>query len=178
MCSWVSTAAVVVHDLLKLFPGVCAADMLCKLVKEAEGFGLVLARDLIGSALGYRAAAAKAWLQRCRPVVADLNNLANDQAALDAGVPVQPVRVRYRAGDGAPATAAAFVGEDTLLASVWRVVSARHLSAEVDVLPAVPPGRHRDRRSLCEAARPGHAGGPPATLGHQKVAKSENICLL
>ncbi len=60
--------------------------MLCKLVKEAEGFGLVLARDLIGSALGYRAAAAKAWLERCRAVVADLNNLANDQAALDAAL--------------------------------------------------------------------------------------------
>ncbi len=58
--------------------------MLCKLVKEAEGFGLVLTRDLIGSALGYRAAAAKAWLERCRAVVADLNNPANDQAALDS----------------------------------------------------------------------------------------------
>lgn len=60
--------------------------MLCKLVKEAEGFGLVLTRDLIGSALGYRAAAAKAWLERCRAVVTDLNNPANDQAALDSAL--------------------------------------------------------------------------------------------
>ncbi|MBQ0826070.1 lysophospholipid acyltransferase family protein [Streptomyces tagetis] len=100
------------------------------------------------------------------------------QSALDAGVPVQPVRVRYRTGAGATATAAAFVGEDTLLASVWRVVSARHLSAEVDVLPALPPGRHRDRRSLCAAARSGHAGVPAATLGHHGAAESQNMCLL
>ncbi|CAL8461880.1 g1411 [Coccomyxa elongata] len=67
-------------------PSKTTTDMLCKLVKEAEGFGLVLTRDLIGSALGYRAAAAKAWLERCRTVVADLNNPANDQAALDSAL--------------------------------------------------------------------------------------------
>lgn len=66
--------------------------MLCKLVREAEGFGLNLMRDLIGSALGHRAAAAKAWLERCRAVITDLNNLtdidgpATDQAALEAAL--------------------------------------------------------------------------------------------
>ena len=44
----------------------CAADALCKLVREAEGFGMNLARDRIGAALGSRAAAAKAWLDRTR----------------------------------------------------------------------------------------------------------------
>lgn len=43
------------------------------------------------------------------------------QAALDAGVPVQPVRIRYRTALDGPATAVAFVGEDTLLASLRRV---------------------------------------------------------
>ncbi|MFG3101898.1 lysophospholipid acyltransferase family protein [Streptomyces sp. NPDC048182] len=78
------------------------------------------------------------------------------QAALDAGVPVQPVRLRYRsAWDGrAVSTVPAFVGEDTLLASVWRVASARGLVAEVEVCPAIPPGRHSDRRSLARAAQP------------------------
>lgn len=60
--------------------------MLCKLVREAEEFGLVLARDLIGSALGFRAAGAKAWLDRCRLVITDLGNPANDQATLDAAL--------------------------------------------------------------------------------------------
>ena len=47
---------------------VCAADSLCKLVREAEGFGLSLARDRIGAALASRAAAAKAWLDHSRKV--------------------------------------------------------------------------------------------------------------
>ncbi|MHB9857459.1 lysophospholipid acyltransferase family protein [Streptomyces sp. YIM S03343] len=77
------------------------------------------------------------------------------QAALDAGVPVQPVRLRYRLTTGAPttapATAPAFVGEDTLLASLWRVTTTRHLLAEVEVLSPVLPGTHPDRRSLARA---------------------------
>ncbi|MFF7754017.1 lysophospholipid acyltransferase family protein [Streptomyces sp. NPDC007971] len=77
------------------------------------------------------------------------------QAALDAGVPVQPVRLRYRQDGGeAASTAAAFVGEDTLLASLWRVARARHLVAEVDLRPVIPPGAHPDRRALAAAAQP------------------------
>ncbi|MEU7057290.1 lysophospholipid acyltransferase family protein [Streptomyces sp. NPDC046197] len=82
------------------------------------------------------------------------------QAALDAGAAVQPVRIRYRLDGGAATTAAAFVGEDTLLASLWRVVSARGLVGEVEVLPAIPADAHPDRRSLAAAARRrcGHPG--------------------
>ncbi|MFD3614751.1 lysophospholipid acyltransferase family protein [Streptomyces sp. NPDC058676] len=75
------------------------------------------------------------------------------QAALDAGVPVQPVRIHYRTARGAASTAPAFVGEDTLLASLWRVASARGLVAEVEVRDAIPPGRHHDRRALARAAQ-------------------------
>jgi 1-acyl-sn-glycerol-3-phosphate acyltransferase len=77
------------------------------------------------------------------------------QAALDAGVPVQPVRLRYlQDGEEAASTTAAFVGEDTLLASLWRVARTRGLVAEVDVRPVIPPGAHPDRRSLAQAAQP------------------------
>ncbi|MEU6416909.1 lysophospholipid acyltransferase family protein, partial [Streptomyces spiralis] len=82
------------------------------------------------------------------------------QAALDAGVPVQPVRIRYRLADGAASTAPAFVGDDSLLASLWRVVSARGLTAEVDVRPAIAPGTHPDRRTLARAAHPVRTGEP------------------
>ena len=82
------------------------------------------------------------------------------QAALDAGVPVQPVRLRYRLTTGAPTTAAAFVGEDTLLRSLWRVTTTRHLLAEAEVLPPIPPGTHPDRRSLAEAASRAVAPAP------------------
>ncbi|MDR6978010.1 1-acyl-sn-glycerol-3-phosphate acyltransferase [Streptomyces sp. 3330] len=98
------------------------------------------------------------------------------QAALDARAPVQPVRIRYRDRAGAPSTVAAFVGDDPLLASLWRVVSARGLVAEVEVLPALAPDGHPDRRALAAAAgalvlhgtperrvmpRPGRAGTLP-----------------
>ncbi|MEU0596892.1 lysophospholipid acyltransferase family protein [Streptomyces sp. NPDC006393] len=77
------------------------------------------------------------------------------QAALDAGVPVQPVRIRYRLADGTATTAPAFVGDDSLLASLWRVASSRGLTAEVDVRPAIEPGTHPDRRTLADAAHQG-----------------------
>ncbi|WP_073945818.1 lysophospholipid acyltransferase family protein [Streptomyces kebangsaanensis] len=82
------------------------------------------------------------------------------QAALDAGVPVQPVRIRYRLAGGAAATAPAFVGDDSLLASLWRVASARGLVAEVEVRPVVPPGTHPDRRALARAAQQDRATEP------------------
>ncbi|MEU3462140.1 lysophospholipid acyltransferase family protein [Streptomyces sp. NPDC006733] len=83
------------------------------------------------------------------------------QAALDAGVTVQPVLIRYRLADAGPATAAAFVGEDTLLASLLRVTAARGLVAEVSVLPPIPPGTHPDRRSLARAAERAVTGPRP-----------------
>ncbi|MGW2646926.1 lysophospholipid acyltransferase family protein [Streptomyces sp. NPDC001393] len=85
------------------------------------------------------------------------------QAALDAGVPVQPVGLRYRQDGGGPSTAAAFVGEDTLLASLWRVARARGLVAEVEILPLIPAGRHTTRKSLARAAQPGRVGEPDWT---------------
>ncbi|WP_345057133.1 lysophospholipid acyltransferase family protein, partial [Streptomyces rameus] len=80
------------------------------------------------------------------------------QAALDAGVPVQPVSLRYRQQHGGPGTAAAFVGEDSLLASLWRVARARGLVAEVELRPVIPPGAHPDRRGLAHAAQPAAPG--------------------
>ncbi|MFI1356093.1 lysophospholipid acyltransferase family protein [Streptomyces sp. NPDC020898] len=93
------------------------------------------------------------------------------QAALDAGVPVQPVHIHYRLAGGGASTAPAFVGEDSLLASVWRVVSARGLVAEVGVREAIAPGSHPDRRALARAAQPPPLGAhqpqlvtPPGTV--------------
>lgn len=39
-----------------------------KLAREAEAFGLALARDRVGAPLQQRAHAAKAWLDRCKAV--------------------------------------------------------------------------------------------------------------
>ena len=83
------------------------------------------------------------------------------QAAIDADVPVQPVRIRYRLAGGAASTAPAFVGDDSLLASVWRVVAARGLVAEVEVREVIAPGSCPDRRALALAAQR-HALPEPA----------------
>ncbi|WP_078662486.1 lysophospholipid acyltransferase family protein [Streptomyces bicolor] len=74
------------------------------------------------------------------------------QAALDADVAVQPVRLSYRVAGGAPSTAAAFVGDDSLLTSVWRVTRSRDLVAEAEVREPMAPGSRPDRRSLARAA--------------------------
>ncbi|MET9824180.1 lysophospholipid acyltransferase family protein [Streptomyces sp. NPDC006349] len=100
------------------------------------------------------------------------------QAALDAGAPVQPVRIRYRAGQRAVSTAPAFVGADTLPASLWRVASARGLTAEVEVRPVVRAGPHRDRRALAGAAERAAHGRPHTAHGHQGKAPSKSMCAL
>lgn len=75
------------------------------------------------------------------------------QAALDARVPVQPVRISYLLDDGGPAGAPAFVGDDPLTASLWRIARARGVRAEVWLLPRIPPGRYGHRRDLAAAAQ-------------------------
>lgn len=75
------------------------------------------------------------------------------QAAVDAGRPVQPVRLTYHHQDGAPSTVPAFVGDDTLLASMRRLIRARRTIARVHVAALQLPGT--DRRELaarCQAA--------------------------
>lgn len=87
------------------------------------------------------------------------------QSALDARVPVQPVRLSYLHGDGSVAGAPAFVGDDPLTASLWRIARARGIRAEVRLLPRIPPGRYTDRRDLAAAAqRAVMAGSAPALL--------------
>ncbi|MER7949815.1 lysophospholipid acyltransferase family protein [Streptomyces sp. NPDC096079] len=70
------------------------------------------------------------------------------QAALDSGSAVLPVRIDYR-----PVGAAAYVGDDPLGASLWRVVSTRRIVATVRVLDPLPSGGYPDRRALAAAAQ-------------------------
>ncbi|WP_328851700.1 1-acyl-sn-glycerol-3-phosphate acyltransferase [Micromonospora globbae] len=75
------------------------------------------------------------------------------QAAVDTGAPVVPLRIGYRCtASGAATTAAAFLGEETLVRSVRRVVSVRGLTVHVTVAAALHPGVDADRRLLARAA--------------------------
>jgi len=74
------------------------------------------------------------------------------EAAVRADVPVQPLTLRYRTAGG-PSTAPAFVGEDGLLPSLWRVVSIRGLVGEVEFLPQLSPALFPGRRQLAAATQ-------------------------
>lgn len=73
------------------------------------------------------------------------------QAALDAGVPVRPIVLRYRIGDHVT-TQPAFVGSDTLVDSIRRVLRVKGLVVEVHVLDEIAPGRAENRRELARLA--------------------------
>src|SRR5205085_2040328 len=77
---------------------------------------------------------------------------AGFQAALDAGVPVRPVSQRFRLPDGTPTTVGAFIGEDTLLDSMLRVLRLPRLVVEVRVLPLLEARPGTDRRELARRA--------------------------
>jgi 1-acyl-sn-glycerol-3-phosphate acyltransferase len=75
------------------------------------------------------------------------------QAAIDAGRPVQPLRLTYHHVDGSVSTAPAFVGDDTLLRSICRLLTVRRTLAWVRVESLQLPGT--DRRDLarrCQSA--------------------------
>ncbi|MFD6277822.1 lysophospholipid acyltransferase family protein [Streptomyces sp. NPDC060209] len=92
------------------------------------------------------------------------------QAAIDAGSAVRPVRISYRTAETDTAGAAAFVGDDPLAASLWRVVTAAGLTAEIRILPPVPAGGEPDRRALARVAQSAVASDsanlPAASVHH------------
>jgi 1-acyl-sn-glycerol-3-phosphate acyltransferase len=74
------------------------------------------------------------------------------QAAIATGTPVQPVALRFCDASSAFSAAAAYVGEMSLMQSVWQVACAEALEAHVTLLPALAD-RHADRRALAEVVR-------------------------
>jgi 1-acyl-sn-glycerol-3-phosphate acyltransferase len=75
------------------------------------------------------------------------------QAAVDTGRPVQPLRLRYHHRDGRISTVPAYIGDDTLLRSIGRLLAARRTVARVYAEPLQLPAA--DRRELarrCQTA--------------------------
>jgi 1-acyl-sn-glycerol-3-phosphate acyltransferase len=71
------------------------------------------------------------------------------QAAITTHTPVQPVVLRFSDPWHSVSPAVAYVGETTLLQSVWRVASAQGVTAHVSLL--LPQGtRHLERRALAD----------------------------
>jgi 1-acyl-sn-glycerol-3-phosphate acyltransferase len=94
------------------------------------------------------------------------------QAAIDAGRPVQPLRLTYHHRDGAQSTVPAFIGDDSLLASIRRVITAKRTVCHVQVQALQLPGdNRRELAARCEAQVRGTASRMVhAVGGHVLVA--------
>jgi 1-acyl-sn-glycerol-3-phosphate acyltransferase len=86
------------------------------------------------------------------------------QAAIDAGRPVQPLRLTYHHVDGTISTAPAFVGDDPLLRSICRLLTVRRTLARVHVESLQLPGT--DRRVLARRCQSAVLVKPPRRAGH------------
>lgn len=95
------------------------------------------------------------------------------QAAIDGGVPVRPLALRYRVVGGQTAQPA-FIGTESLVASVWRVARLRGLVLEVFVCDEIAPGRAGDRRELAELAE----SAVLSALGTVRVSRRVRLPLM
>jgi 1-acyl-sn-glycerol-3-phosphate acyltransferase len=87
------------------------------------------------------------------------------QAAIATAMPVQPVALRYAEPGQRFSPAACWIGEATLLGSLWAIARARGLAVHVHALPPVATA-HADRRALAGHLREliGDALQPPMTV--------------
>lgn len=90
------------------------------------------------------------------------------QAAVTAGVPVQPLALRFSEPGHPVSPAAAYIGDTTLLQSLWRIASADAIEVRIGILaPIASAGLDRRALSLLLRARIAAALGiasdtPPA----------------
>lgn len=89
------------------------------------------------------------------------------QAAIDAGRPVQPLRLTYHHIDGGLSTVPAFVGDETLLGSIRRLLAQRRTLARVHVESLQLPGT--DRRVLAGRCQSAVGAGTARGAGHGRV---------
>jgi 1-acyl-sn-glycerol-3-phosphate acyltransferase len=74
------------------------------------------------------------------------------QAAIATQTPIQPAVLRYADEHRAFSPAVVYLGDTSLLQSLWRVATARGLCVHVELLPAHDTA-HGDRRALAEMLR-------------------------
>jgi 1-acyl-sn-glycerol-3-phosphate acyltransferase len=74
------------------------------------------------------------------------------QPAISAGHPMSPVAICYRDGTGAPSSVAAYVGEMTLVESLFKIAAARTLTVDIWIGRSLT-NDVTHRRELAAAAR-------------------------
>ncbi len=91
------------------------------------------------------------------------------QAAIATGTPLQPIALGYTDATAQPSLAVVWVGDTTLITSLWRVVTARGLHVQVSLLPPIASSG-TERRELCAQVRDAIADD----LGFDRDALSGN----
>ncbi len=74
------------------------------------------------------------------------------QPAVDTASTIVPVVLRYSDTNGRLTRAASYVGDDSLIKSIWMIVSQRRMSARLEFLGPIP-AQGGDRRALAERSR-------------------------
>jgi len=74
------------------------------------------------------------------------------QPAIDADARLCPIALRYLDDNGEPSSAAAFIGDTTLVQSIWRILRCRHHTALAVFTPALVAS-NENRRVLAHAAQ-------------------------
>ncbi len=71
-----------------------------------------------------------------------------------SATPIQPVAIRYRTSDDpGPDLRVPYIGDDSLLANLWRVMRHPDLIAQVVFLDPIKPSAGETRRALAQRAR-------------------------
>ncbi len=100
------------------------------------------------------------------------------QPAIDAAATVQPVALRYVDSAGRHTDAAGYVGETSLLASVWTIVSTRHMVAELYFLAPIS-AKGQTRRALAEKTEAAIAGAlkvpAPQTISRSRHSQRKGL---
>lgn len=93
------------------------------------------------------------------------------QPAIDAGIRLCPIALRYQDQDGELEIAAAFIGEMTLVQSIWQILRCPHLNALVVFTPALLAA-NANRRVLARTAQVAIAQGLQ-TIGTTRQASAQ-----
>jgi 1-acyl-sn-glycerol-3-phosphate acyltransferase len=75
------------------------------------------------------------------------------EAAIEAGVPIQPYAVRYVDAQGELHPAADFIGETSFVESLMTILKSPPMTAQLRLLPAIATDTASHRRELADAAR-------------------------
>lgn len=94
------------------------------------------------------------------------------QAPIDANVPVQPVALQFFDAAGRTSRAPCYIGDDTLLASVWRTLRTQGLLVRLTFgTPQLPNGRNRQQLAQAMRDAVGQMLDVPDTSGEQAATQ-------